>query len=97
MSNYQIRPIDLTRNREMLEILRGSPIVTDRMTICFDRQPDLFALSRCKYDQFFYQGLFDGDRLKGFGMVGYHKALVNGKPTEVFCARDLYILPEARG
>ena len=81
----------------MLEILRGSPIVTDRMTICFDRQPDIFALPGCKYDNYFYQGLFDGNTLRGFGMVGYHKALVNGEPTELFCARDLYILPEARG
>jgi len=30
-------------------------------------------------------------------MVGYHTVLVNEVPTEVFCARDLYILPEARG
>lgn len=81
----------------MLGILRGSPIVTDRMAICFDRQPDIFALARCKYDDFFYRGLFDGETLKGFGMVGYHKALVNGALSEVFCARDLYILPEARG
>ncbi len=97
MSNYHIKPIDSSHGTNMLEILRGSPIVTDRMTICFDRQPDIFALTRCKYDDYYYQGLFDGETLKGFGMVGYHTALVNGDPTGVFCARDLYILPEARG
>ncbi|MEI7896159.1 MAG: hypothetical protein WCJ26_03930 [bacterium] len=97
MSSYHIKPIDETFNRAMLEILHGSPIVTDRMTICFDRQPDIFALSRCKYGNFFYHGLFHGDTLKGFGMVGYHTVLVNSKPSEVFCARDLYVLPEARG
>ena len=97
MSNYTIRPIDQSYNRRMLEILRGSPIVTERMTVCFDRQPDIFALSRCKYDDIFYQGLFEDETLKGFGMIGYHQALVNGTPSEVFCGRDLYILPEARG
>jgi hypothetical protein len=97
MTNYLIKSIDDTWNKTMLDILRGSPIVTDRMTVCFDRQPDLFALARCKFDDFFYSGLFDGDTLKGFGMVGYHTVLVNGEPTEVFCGRDLYILPEARG
>ncbi|MCX6252383.1 MAG: hypothetical protein NTX61_16745 [Bacteroidetes bacterium] len=97
MSNYQIRPIDSSSNTTMLEILRGAPIITDRMTICFDRQPDIFALARCKYDDFYYQGLFRGETLKGFGMVGYHKAYVNGEPSEVFCGRDLYVLPEARG
>jgi hypothetical protein len=97
MSNYQIRPVNETWNKAMLEVLHGSPIITDQMTICFDRQPDIFSLTRIKYDDFFYDGLFDGDRLKGFGMVGYHKAMVNGEPTEVFCGRDLYILPEARG
>ena len=97
MNNYRIRPVDHGQNKAMLGILRGSPIVTDRMTICFDRQPDIFSLAGCKYDDYFYQGLFDGETLKGFGMVGYHKALVNGQPTEVFCGRDLYVLPEARG
>jgi hypothetical protein len=67
------------------------------MTICFDRQPDIFALPGCKYDDFYYQGLFEGETLKGFGMIGYHKALMNGATSEVFCARDLYVLPEARG
>ena len=97
MSNYNIRPIDPSYNLTMLDILRGSPIVTERMTVCFDRQPDIFALSRCKYDDIFYQGLFDRETLKGFGMIGYHQALVNGTQREVFCGRDLYILPEARG
>lgn len=97
MTNYHIKPIDPSHGQTMLEILRGSPIITDRMTICFDRQPDIFALTRCKYDDYYYQGLFDGETLKGFGMVGYNTVQVNGEPTEVFCARDLYILPEARG
>ena len=97
MTSYHINHVDSSHCKKMLDILRGSPIVTDRITICFDRQPDIFALTRCKYDDYYYQGLFDGDVLKGFGMVGYHKVLVNNMPTEVFCARDLYILPEARG
>jgi len=97
MNEYQIKPIDHGWNMEMLGILRDAPIITDMLTVCFDRQPDLFALVHCKYDDFFYSGLFHGETLKGFGMVGYHTVLVNGVPTEVFCARDLYILPEARG
>ena len=97
MSNYQIRSLDQACNKVMLEILRGSPIETDRLTICFDRQPDIFALARCKYDDFYYDGLYDGETLKGFGMAGYHRGLVNGEPAELFCARDLYILPESRG
>ncbi len=80
----------------MLAVLRGSPVITDRITICFDRQPDIFALPRCKYDDFYYQGLFSGESLKGYGMVSYHKQMVNGEPGEVFCVRDLYVLPEAR-
>ena len=97
MSDYQVRPIDRSYNKTMLEILEASPIVADRMTVCFDRQPDIFNLAGCVYDDYFYQGLFGEETLKGFGMVGYHRALVNGKTTDVYCCRDLYILPEARG
>ena len=97
MSDYTIRPIDGSFNTAMLGILKDSPIVTGRMAICFDRQPDIFNLARCKYDDYFYHGLFDHEILKGFGMVGYHQALVNGTPSEVYCCRDLYVLPEARG
>jgi len=97
MNDYHIKPIDRRFNVEMLDVLHGSPIITKKMTICFDRQPDIFALPQCKYDRFFYKGLFHGEALKGFGMVGYHDVLVNGVPTVVFCARDLYVLPEARG
>jgi len=53
MNEYQIKPIDPGWNKEMLGILRNAPIITDRLTVCFDRQPDLFALVRCKYDVFF--------------------------------------------
>ena len=67
MTNYHIKPIDPSHGQTMLEILRGSPIITDRMTICFDRQPDIFSLTRCKYDDYYYQGLFDGETLKEIG------------------------------
>ncbi len=97
MSDYSIRSLDRSYNTAMLDILKASPIVTDHMTICFDRQPDIFNLAKCKYDDYFYQGLFEHELLKGFGMVGYRQALVNGISQEVYCCRDLYVLPEARG
>ncbi len=97
MSLYNIRPIDRNYNNEMLEILRSAPITTKNLTIYFDRQPDFFRLAETKYQPYFYYGFFRLEQLKGFGMIGYHQAMVNGMPETVFHLKDFYVLPDARG
>lgn len=81
----------------MLGILRSAPITTDNITLCFDRQPNIFLLPEIKYKQYYYLGFFVNDKLSGFVLNGYHKALVNGVPETVFHYTDYYIVPEARG
>lgn len=97
MSLYHIRPIDRKYNNEMLEILRSAPITTENLTIYFDRQPDFFKLAETKYHPYFYYGFFRLEQLKGFGMIGYHQAMVNGMAETVFHLKDFYVLPDARG
>jgi hypothetical protein len=93
---YSIRYLDKSFNGEMLEILRSVPIISDSITLCFDRQPDIFKLPEIKYDPFQYLGFFREDTLKGFALNGYYKAMINGKPETVFHFTDMYIKPEAR-
>ena len=81
----------------MLDILRSSPITTDGLTICFDRQPDIFAMPEIKYEHCHYLGYFKEDMLMGFAMSGYYTALVNKTPETVFHFTDLYVAAEARG
>jgi hypothetical protein len=93
----QIRPLDRRDNRAMLDILRQSPIETGGLSICFDRQPDIFAMADLKYAPAVWRGFFEGDSLAGFGMVGYHSAYVNGVVTSVMHITDCYIRPDSRG
>ena len=97
MSITRIGYLDKSFNTEMLRILRSSPITTNKITLCFDRQPDIFLLAEIKYEHFSYLGFFINDKLSGFVLNGYHKALVNGNPETVFHFTDYYIEPEARG
>ncbi len=84
-------------NQQMLEILQASPIESPGLSICFDRQPDIFQMARLKYDPARYVGFFDGDRIVGFAMVGYHLGYVNGAPAPVMHFSDYYVLKEYRG
>jgi hypothetical protein len=93
----QIRPLDRRNNPAMLEILRQSPIETGGLSICFDRQPDIFAMADLKYAPAAWRGFFESDTLAGFGMVGYHAAYVNGSVTPVMHITDCYIRPGSRG
>lgn len=93
---YSIRYLDKSFNDEMLEILRSAPITTDSITLCFDRQPDIFKLPEIKYDPFNYLGFFRENILEGFAMNGYHMAMINGSPESVFHFTDLYINPGSR-
>ena len=81
----------------MLDILRQSPIEAGGLSICFDRQPDIFAMAGLKYDPAVWSGFVNGDTLLGFVMAGYHQAYVNGSVTPVMHITDCYLRPEARG
>jgi hypothetical protein len=93
---YNIRYLDKSYNSDMLEILQSSPITTDSITLCFDRQPDIFKMPEIKYDLFQYLGFFNENILKGFAMNGYHNAMINGKLESVFHLANIYINPDAR-
>ena len=84
-------------NGQMLQILRASPIESRALAVCFDRQPDIFAMARLKYDPVRYVGFFDADRLVGFAMLGFHIGHVGGRPTQVMHLSDYYVLEEFRG
>ncbi|MBI5512095.1 MAG: GNAT family N-acetyltransferase [Deltaproteobacteria bacterium] len=93
----EARLLDSSHGAEMLAILRSSPIETPALSLCFDRGPDIFAMSRLKYDPLRFMGLFAADRLVGFAMLGIHQGYVNGKPTRVMHLSDYYVRAEHRG
>lgn len=97
MSIYHIELLGRDDNSDILNILRSSPNVTDKLSICFDRQPDFFRLAEIRYNPFQYYGYFRDDELKGICGIGYHNAMINSKPATVFHMRDYYVMKESRG
>lgn len=93
----EILPLDRCHNSTMLEILRRSPVKISGLTLCFDRQPDIFAMADLKYDPSVWRGVFEDGKLMGFGLVGYHLAFVNGEVQQVMHLTDCYFHTEARG
>ncbi|MCU0456663.1 MAG: hypothetical protein MUE74_10205 [Bacteroidales bacterium] len=97
MGCYHIEEVGRDYNKEILDILRSAPNVSDRLTVCFDRQPDFFALPDIRYDPYQYFGYFRDNDLKGFCGLGYHNGMLNGAVRTIFHMRDYYVLPESRG
>lgn len=95
-SSYEIKQIGQEYNDEMLEIINENPIESGGLTLCFDRKPNIFKLAEIKYKPAKYIGFLRENKLLGFGLVGFHKAYVNGKPTTVFHLTDLYVRKSAR-
>jgi acetyltransferase (GNAT) family protein len=93
----QVRSLDRRHNRAMLDILRQAPIEAGGLSICFDRQPDIFALADLKYAPAVWRGFFEDGALAGFTLAGYHQAYVNRAATPVMHITDCYIRPESRG
>jgi RimJ/RimL family protein N-acetyltransferase len=92
----EILPLDRRYNSAMLDILRQSPVKTGGLTLCFDRQPDIFTMADLKYNPAVWNGVFDDGKLMGFGLVGYHEAYVNGTVQRVMHLTDCYFDPQAR-
>ncbi len=95
--DFRILPLDRRHNRAMLNILRESPIAAGGLSICFDRQPDIFVMAELKYTHPVWGGFFEGDELAGFALVGYHEAYVNSRIIPVMHITDCYIRPKSRG
>lgn len=95
-SPYLIKQLSEEYNKEMLEILQASPIESDGLSICFDRQPDIFGMANLKYKPAKYIGIFKDEKLLGFGLMGYYHGYVLGKPQKVFHLANAFMRKEFR-
>jgi hypothetical protein len=96
-SPYSARLLTQADSRQMLEILQLSPIESGGLSICFDREPDIFIMANLKYEPAKYVGIFQGERLLGFGLIGYHIGMVSGLPQQVFHFSNVFMCREFRG
>jgi len=97
MENYKILPIDESYNDTMLAIQEAAPVKAGGLTVCYDKSPDLFYISRIKYTDAKHLGFFSDGELKGFASCGYSEVRLNHQTTTIFTLYNFYLLPEARG
>jgi len=95
-SLYSLKEIGKEYNDEMLAILKGSPIESGGLTICFDREPDIFLAPALKSDYTKCVGFFKEKELLGFAMLTYQNAYVNRKPQTVMYFCNAYVKKEGR-
>ena len=93
---YSARLLTEDDNRQMLDILKSSPIESGGLSICFDREPDIFVMANLKYKPSKYIGIFLGDQLLGFGLIGYHAGNVLGEYQKVFHFSNVFMRKEFR-
>lgn len=95
-SSYNIKQIGREYNNEMLEILSENPIESAGLSLCFDRNPDIFRMPEIKYNPARFVGFLKEKELLGFGLIGFYNAYVNDRPTTVFHFTDLYVRGSSR-
>jgi hypothetical protein len=95
-SLFCLKEIGKEYNDEMLAILKESPVESEGLTICFDREPDIFLIPALKSDYTKCVGFFRGRELLGFAMFSYQNAYVNRKPQTVMYFCNVYVKKEGR-
>lgn len=93
---FYLKEIGREYNQKMLAILKESPIESGGLTICFDREPDIFLIPELQSDQLRCVGFFKGDELLGFAMMAYKKVFVKRHPCSVMYFGNAYVKPEGR-
>ena len=92
----RVELLDASHGRAMLAINRACPIVSD-LTFFFDRGEDFFRWPALVYERSYYVGLYAGDRLVGYLMVGLVRAWTGQEYGWLGVLGDARILPEHRG
>lgn len=95
-SLFYLKEIGKEYNGEMLAILKESPVESGGLTICFDREPDIFLIPELKSDYTKCVGFFREKELLGFAMLSYQNAYVNRKPKTVMYFCNVYVKKEGR-
>ncbi len=96
-SDYQLRILDESWNRKLLDMARLSPVKTDRLSIHFDRSPDLFAIPKLTSFKYRCLGLFRQDSLVGYAVASYQHRYIDGKASEVLYLGNMHLIERGLG
>ena len=92
----ELRSVDRDAGPDLLAINRACPIEAD-FTVCFERAPDFFKWPDIIYDRYQYTGIYEGERLIGYGMAGQLPGWTGAHYGPTFYGGDARILAGYRG
>jgi len=95
-AGFYLKEIDREWNGDMLRILEESPVEIKGLTICFNREPDIFAVPRLYSEHVKCVGFFKGDELVGFAMLMFQNRYVNGEPRIVMYCGNVHVKEAGR-
>jgi hypothetical protein len=93
---HVLEELDREANRELLAINRACPIEAD-FTFYFDRGADFFAWPDAVFDDYWYAGIRDAERLVGYCMAGHRHGWTGAEWGTWFYIGDARVLPRYRG
>ena len=97
MSEYEVKGLSENWNDCFLEISRQSPVRAGKISIHFDRSPDIFSIPKMQSYRVVPLGLFCRDELIGIAIASYQKRLIRGVITDVIYLGNMHVTQKGAG
>jgi len=96
-SGYKVKGLDESWNDRFLEMSRLAPVKAEKISIHFDRSPDIFTIPKITSTQNVPLGLFHDDRLVGCAIASYQKRYINGTVMDVIYLGNMHVTEKGAG
>ncbi|WP_069130934.1 hypothetical protein [Rhodohalobacter halophilus] len=97
LSCYEVKGLPESWNDRFLEISRQSPVKTDKISIHFDRSPDIFSIPNMLSYKVVPLGLFCRKKLIGIAIASYQKRFIRGVITDVIYLGNMHVIQKGTG
>jgi hypothetical protein len=97
LSAYEVKGLSANWNDSFLEISRQSPVRAGKISIHFDRSPDILSIPKMQSYRVVPLGLFYRDELIGIAIASYQKRLIRGVITDVIYLGNMHVIRKGTG
>jgi len=96
-SPFRVRELDKKWNHILLRTASIAPVEADRLSIWFDRSPDIFLIPKLTSNSYKCGGLFSDSELLGFAIATFQKRYLYGHLSEVMYLGNMHVTRAGRG